>query len=55
MDKRGGGVSRFTVENFLSQSAEKFRRGTFLCFRKSLVSKNVRDKRGEGREDHNFC
>ena len=24
-----GGVSRFSVENFLSHSAEKFRRGTF--------------------------
>ena len=28
MDKKGGGVSRFSVENFLSHSAEKFRRGT---------------------------
>ena len=28
MDK-GGGVSRFSVENFLSRSAEKFRRGIF--------------------------
>ena len=27
MDKRGGGVSRFSVENFLSHSAEKCRRG----------------------------
>ena len=35
----------------MSQSAEKFRRGTFLCFRKSLVSKNVRDKRGGGYHD----
>ena len=26
MDKRGGGVLRFCVENFLSHSAEKFRR-----------------------------
>ena len=26
MDKRGGGVSKFSVENFLSHSAEKFRR-----------------------------
>ena len=25
---KGGGVSRFSVENFLSHSAEKFRRGT---------------------------
>ena len=27
VDKKGG-VSRFSVETFLSQSAEKFRRGT---------------------------
>ena len=33
MDKRGeGGVSRFSVENFLSHSAEKFRRRTLYCF-----------------------
>ena len=38
-------VSRFSVEKFLSHSAEKFRRGSLLCFRKFLVSKNVRDKR----------
>ena len=25
----GGGVSRFSVENFLSHSAERYRRGTF--------------------------
>ena len=29
MDKKeGGGVSKFSLENFLSESAEKFRRGT---------------------------
>ena len=28
MDKKGGGVSNLSVENFLSESAEKFRRGT---------------------------
>ena len=44
---RGGGVSRFSVENFLSHSAENFRRGIFYCcnnfgYRKSL------DKRGGG-------
>ena len=27
MDKKGG-VSKFSVENFLSESAENFRRGT---------------------------
>ena len=26
MDKKGGGVSKISVENFLSHSAEKFRR-----------------------------
>ena len=26
MDERGGGESRFSVENFLSHSAENFRR-----------------------------
>ena len=29
MDKKG--VSRFSVESFLSDSAEKFRRGTLMC------------------------
>ena len=38
----GGGVSRFSVENFLSHSAEKFRRGILYCcnnsgYRKSLI------------------
>ena len=28
MDKKRGGVSKSCVENFLSESAEKFRRGT---------------------------
>ena len=28
---RRGGVSGFSVENFLSHSAEKFRRGTLRC------------------------
>ena len=31
MDKRAGGVSRISVENISSQSAEKIRRGTLLC------------------------
>ena len=30
--KGGGGVSNFSVENFLSQIAEKFRRGTLESF-----------------------
>ena len=51
MRERGGGrkgVSRFSVKNFLSHSAEKFRRGTLPCFTKFLVSKNFMDKRGKG-------
>ena len=36
MDKKGGGVSRFSVENFLSHSAENFRRGE--SFSVSLIS-----------------
>ena len=44
---REGGVSRFSVENFLSHSAENFRRGILYCcnnfgYRKSL------DERGGG-------
>ncbi len=47
MDKRGGGVSRYSVENFLPHSAYNFRRGiSIFCpnygYRKSL------DKRGGG-------
>ena len=28
LDKKEGGVTKFSVENFLSESAETFRRGT---------------------------
>ena len=42
------GISRFSVENLLSHSAEKLRRGTILCFTKLLVSKKLMDKRGGG-------
>ena len=48
---RRGTVSRFSVQNVLSQSTEKLLRGTLLCSRKILVSKNVRDERG-GRITH---
>ena len=49
------GISRFSVENLLSHSTEKLRRGTILCFTKLLVSKNLMDKRGgAGREYHDF-
>ena len=45
MDKRGKGVSRLSIENFLSHSVENFRRGILYCcinfgYRKSL------DRRG---------
>ena len=35
MEKRWGGLSRFSVEDFLSHSSEKFRRGPFVL---SLIS-----------------
>ena len=48
-DKKLGVVSKSYVESFLSQSAEKFRRGTrnpsVLCFRKFLVAKTFMDKK----------
>ena len=50
MPKRG--ISRFSIENLLSHSTEKFRRGTLLCFTKFLVSKKFMDKRGG--EYHDF-
>ena len=43
-----GWVSRFSVENFLSHSAEKMRRGTSLCLTEFLVSKKFMEKRGGG-------
>ena len=42
-----GGASRLSLENLLSHSTEKLRRGN-LCFRKFLVSKNVKDNRERG-------
>ena len=39
------GVSRFSVENFLSHSAKKIRGGTLQCF-KLRVSKNFMHKKG---------
>ena len=52
MDKREEEVLRFSVQNFLSHSTEKLRRGSLLCSRKILRWKTVRDKRGG--EYHNF-
>ena len=40
-----GGVSRYSVKKFLSQSTEKFRKGMFLLFTNILVSKNFMHKR----------
>ena len=45
-----GGASRLSNENLLSHNTEKLRRGN-LCFRKVLVSKNVKDKRERGHHD----
>ena len=45
------GYHAFPLKKFLSHSAKKFRRGTVLCFRKFLVTKNVRDMRGGGYHD----
>ena len=47
-DKRGGGregLSRFSVKNFWSQSAEKFRRGTLLyCVSENFRAKKFKDR-----------
>ena len=45
---RGGGVSRLSVKNFMSQSAENFRRGTFCAvLQKVSGGKNVWIKGGK--------
>ena len=46
------GITRISRENLLSQSSEKNRGGTLLCFTKFLMSKKIIDKRGG--EYHNF-
>ena len=43
---RQGGSFTISFKNIFSDSAENFCRGTLLCFRKFLVSKKVKDKRG---------
>ena len=45
--REGGGVSRFSVENFLSHSAENFRRGILYCCN-NFGYRKVLDKRGGG-------
>ena len=47
MNKRGGGVSRFSVGNFLSQSVEKFRRGSLYCCNNFRCRKNSDKSWGE--------
>ena len=44
--EEGGGVSRYSFENFLSHSTKKIHRRTLLCFRKLMRSKNFIHKRG---------
>ena len=46
-EREVGGASRLSIETLLSHSTEKLRRGN-LCFRRFLVSKNVKDKRERG-------
>ena len=50
------GISQFSMENLLSHSTEKLRKGTLLCFRKILVSKNFLDKKGgeKGEEERSI-
>ena len=49
-DKRGGGVSRFSVELFFVSQYRNIskRKPSMLCFRKSLVAKKFMDKRAVG-------
>ena len=49
------GISLFSVEIFSSHSAEKFRRGTLLCFEKNLVSKIVMHRGGHHGLVEFFC
>ena len=43
---REGAIITIFRQTVLSRSTESFRRGTFLCFRKFRVSKNIRLKGG---------
>ena len=52
-ERERGGASRLSLENLLSHSTEKIRRGN-LCFRKFLVSKIVKDKRERGASQLSF-
>ena len=46
MDKIRGGISRFSVEIFMSHSAENFRKGILLFLRKFLVPKSFMNEKG---------
>ena len=48
MDKNGGGVSRFSVKNFLSHSSKNFRRGTIQWFSTSGYRKMLGTRGGGG-------
>ena len=50
MDKKGKGVSRYSVENFLCHSAEKFRSG-ILYFCIKVVYRKSLDKTGGEYQD----
>ena len=56
-DKRGGGVSRFSVENFLSHSPESFRRGILYCCINFGYRKSLDKREGEYQDflSKNFC
>ena len=44
MDKRGGGVSRLSVEKILSHNAHNFHKGTLLC----CVSEKIPQQKRSG-------
>ena len=49
-----GGLSQFSFRFFLSHSADKFRRGNFLCFRNFMLSINSMDKTAGWGDYHDF-
>ena len=53
MDKRGGGISSFSVEKCFSHCAEKFRREIILCSVSEIfsVAKKFIDKGVRGNQD----
>ena len=61
MDKRGRGVSRFSVEKFfVSQCRKTSQRNLSVLFQKFPVAKKFMDKRGGGKESQDvpskiFC